>query len=210
MILVGQFDSPFVRRVAVTLHHYGMPFTRNTMSVISDAAEMARINPLGRVPSLVLDNGEVLIDSNAIADHLEEVAGDKGNLIPSAGEERRRVLRLVAASCGVVDKAIAIVYEKLFHERQQLSQRWLVRCEGQVANTLRYLESHASGKWIAGERFSQADIMTGATLGYLTLRLPELFSSESYPHLAALSDRCEALACFVACRPGANETVPAP
>jgi glutathione S-transferase len=70
MILVSQVDSPFVRRVAVTLHHYGMPYTRNTMSVIGDAAEMARINPLGRVPSLILDNGEVLIDSNAIADHL--------------------------------------------------------------------------------------------------------------------------------------------
>jgi glutathione S-transferase len=210
MILVGQFDSPFVRRVAVTLHHYGMPYTRNTMSVISDAAEMARINPLGRVPSLILDNGEVLIDSNAIADHLEEAAGDRANLLPPAGEERRRVLRVVAASCGVVDKAIAIVYENLFHERQQLSQTWLGRCEGQVASTVRYLESHMTGAWIAGERFSQADIMTGATLSYLTLRLPALFPREAYPQLAALSDRCEALPCFAACRPGANETVPAP
>jgi glutathione S-transferase len=210
MILVGQFDSPFVRRVAVTLHHYGTPYTRNTMSVISDAAEMVRINPLGRVPSLILDNGEVLIDSNAIADHLEEAAGDRANLIPSAGEERRRVLRLVAASCGVVDKAIAIVYENLFHERQQLSQTWLRRCEGQVASTLRYLESHMTGAWIAGERFSQADIMTGATPGYLTLRLPALFSRDMYPRLAVLCDRCEALECFAACRPGSNETVPAP
>ncbi len=209
MILVGQFDSPFVRRVAVTLHHYGMPYTRNTMSVISDAAEMARINPLGRVPSLILDNGEVLIDSNAIADHLEEAAGDKADLIPPAGEERRRVLRVVAASCGVVDKAIAIVYENLFHERQQLSQVWLDRCEGQVDNTLRHLESHMTGMWFAGERFSQADIMTGATLGYLTLRLPALFPRETYPRLAALSDRCEALECFVACRPGAHEKAPA-
>jgi len=209
MILVGQFDSPFVRRVAVTLHHYGMPYTRNTMSVISDAAEMARINPLGRVPSLILDTGEVLIDSNAIADHLEEAAGDRANLIPSAGEERRRVLRVVAASCGVVDKAIAIVYENLFHERQQVSQTWLDRCEGQVANTLRHLESHMTGVWIAGGQLSQADIMMGATLGYLTLRLPALFSRETYPRLAALSDRCEALECFVACRPGAHEKAPA-
>ena len=210
MILVGQFDSPFVRRVAVTLHYYGMPYTRNTMSVISDAAEMARINPLGRVPSLILDTGEVLIDSNAIADYLEEAAGVRANLIPSAGEERRRVLRVVAASCGVVDKAIAIVYENLFHERQRVSQAWLDRCEGQVAQTLRYLESHVTGVWVAGDRFSQADIMTGATLGYLTLRLPTLFPRETFPVLATLSDRCEALQCFAACRPGVNETVPAP
>lgn len=209
MILVGQFDSPFVRRVAVTLHHYGMPYTRNTMSVISDAAEMARINPLGRVPSLILKDGEVLIDSNAIVDHLEEAAGHRANLIPQEGDDRRRVLRLVAASCGVVDKAIAIVYENLFHERQHTSQAWLERCEGQVAHTLRYLESHMTGAWIAGERFSQADIMTGAMLGYLTLRLPALFPRALLPRLAELSDRCEALESFAACRPGVHETVPA-
>lgn len=209
MILVGQFDSPFVRRVAVTLHHYDMPYTRNTMSVITDAAEMARINPLGRVPSLILENGEVLIDSNAIADHLEEVAGDRADLIPSAGEERRRVLRLVAASCGIVDKAIAVVYENLFHEPQHASRAWLDRCEGQVTHTLRYLESHITGTWIAGDRFSQADIMTGAMLGYLTLRLPALFPRTSLPRLAVLSDRCEALGSFAACRPGAHETMPA-
>jgi glutathione S-transferase len=61
MILVGQYDSPFVRRVAITLHQYGLPFQRNTMSVFADG--MAQINPLVRIPSLVLDDGETLVDS---------------------------------------------------------------------------------------------------------------------------------------------------
>ena len=66
MILVGQYDSPYVRRVAITLHHYGIAFKRNPISVFTDAADMAKINPLVRIPSLVLDDGEVLIDSGAI------------------------------------------------------------------------------------------------------------------------------------------------
>jgi glutathione S-transferase len=92
MILVGQYDSPFVRRVAVTLHHYGMPFSRNRISVFSDADKMATINPVVRIPSLILDDGSTLIDSAAILDWLDEQAGDKA-LTPRGGDDRRDVWR---------------------------------------------------------------------------------------------------------------------
>ena len=82
MILVGQFDSPFVRRVAVTLNHYHMPYTRNPISVFRDVSEVQKINPLVRVPSLILETGEVLIDSSAIIDHLDEMAGPARALLP--------------------------------------------------------------------------------------------------------------------------------
>ena len=85
MILVGQFDSPFVRRVAVTLNHYHMPYTRNPISVVRDVGEMQKINPLVRVPSLILETGEVLIDSTAIIDHLDEMAGPARALTPAHG-----------------------------------------------------------------------------------------------------------------------------
>jgi glutathione S-transferase len=65
MILVGQYDRPVTRRVAIALHHYGMPFTRDTRSIFGDAAAVAKISPLTRIPALVLDDGEVLIDSAA-------------------------------------------------------------------------------------------------------------------------------------------------
>ena len=65
MILVGQYDSPVTRRVAIALHHYGIPFARDTRSIFSDAAAVGRISPLTRIPALVLDDGEVLIDSAA-------------------------------------------------------------------------------------------------------------------------------------------------
>ena len=73
MILVGQYDSPFVRRVAISLHHYGIPFERNRLSVFQPG--MAEINPLVRIPSLVIDGDETLFDSAAILDYLDELAG---------------------------------------------------------------------------------------------------------------------------------------
>src|SRR5512137_2415970 len=110
MILVGQFDSPFVRRVAVTLNHYHMPFTRNAISVFRNVDDMQRINPLIRVPSLILQTGETLIDSSAIIDHLDEMAGPARALTPAHGPERRKVLQAVVMALGTTEKAVALFY----------------------------------------------------------------------------------------------------
>ncbi len=88
MILVGQYDSPVTRRVAVALHHYGMPFTRDTRSIFGEAQAVAKISPLTRIPALVLDDGEVLIDSAAILDYLDEEAGDESGDRPLAVRPR--------------------------------------------------------------------------------------------------------------------------
>ena len=104
MILVGQYDSPFVRRVGVTLHLYGIPFTRNAISVFTDVDEMARINPLVRIPSLVLDSGETLIDSAAILDTLDEMVGPSRALTPPSGTARRRVMQATALAAGAISE----------------------------------------------------------------------------------------------------------
>lgn len=207
MILVGQYDSPYVRRVAITLHHYGIAFTRNPISVFTDAADMAKINPLVRIPSLVLDDGEVLIDSGAIIDHLDEVAGPARALTPRSGAERRRVLKIVAAAAGAIDKAGAVVYERHFHEPTAVNPDWLARCKGQLLGALRFLEGQSTGDWFVGGRFTQADLTTAAMLGYLKLRVPEV-SEEPFSKLRQLSQRCEAMPAFLAARPSANEVMP--
>src|SRR4030095_12242372 len=104
MVLVGQYASPSWRRVAITLHHYGLAFTRNPISVFTDARAMAGINPLVRIPSLVLDDVEVLIDSGAIIEYLDELVGPERALTPRQGAPRRRVLQLVAVATGAIDK----------------------------------------------------------------------------------------------------------
>jgi len=100
MELIGSYGSPFVRRVAVTLHLYGMAFTQLPLGTVPDAAAIRAKNPLGRVPALVLDDGEVLIDSLFIIDWMDEQAGARA-LVPRAGAERRRVNRLTALAAAV-------------------------------------------------------------------------------------------------------------
>jgi glutathione S-transferase len=104
MILVGQYDSPYVRRVAISLRVLGFAYEHDTRSVFTDFDAMREINPLGRIPSLMLDDGEVLIDSAAILDWLDQSVGPERALIPPAGPERRRALRLIALATGAIDK----------------------------------------------------------------------------------------------------------
>jgi len=92
----GMFDSPFVRRVAITMHRYDMPFEHLDWSVGRDFARIRGYSPLGRVPTLVLDDGEVLTESAAILDFLDGQVGPQRALLPASGAERRRALQLMA------------------------------------------------------------------------------------------------------------------
>jgi glutathione S-transferase len=208
MILVGQYDSPFVRRVAVTLHLLGLPFTRNTQSVFADAEAMRRINPLGRIPSLVLDDGEVLIDSWAILDHLDEIAGPARALLPPSGAARRRALRITAMATGAVDKAGAIVYERLLRPADKQYQPWVEHNMTQLASTLDALEALPNSPWLMGGKLSQPDISTACMIGYLRLRLQDSILPARYPKLERLSDAAEAMPAFRSARPAETETMP--
>ncbi|MGH6854042.1 MAG: glutathione S-transferase family protein [Aestuariivirga sp.] len=209
MILVGQYDSPFTRRVAVTLHHYHMPFERNTLSVFRNAAKMRKINPLTRVPALILRNGEVLIDSVAIIDHLDELAGPARALVPPHGPERRKVLQATALAQGVAEKVAQATYERFYHTPKGLSKEWEKRCLSQVIAALKQLESQCGAPWFFDMHMSHADVMTGCLIGNVKLRVPEVFSAKKYPKLHGLSLHCEMMDEFVKSRIGANETMPA-
>jgi glutathione S-transferase len=207
MILVGQYDSFYVRRVAVSLHLLGVPFSRNTISVFSNAEEMRRINPLGRIPSLVLDGGEVLIDSAAILDHVDEVVGPERALLPSRGPERRRALRLMALATGTIDKAGAIVYERTLRPAEKRYAPWEERCRIQVATGLLSLERDTGSTWYLGGRPLQPDITVACMVSYLRHRLPEVLKSE-HPRLERLCDAAESLEAFQRTRPAEDEKMP--
>jgi glutathione S-transferase len=208
MTLVGQYDSPFVRRVAITMHLYGLPFRRNTISVFGDSAEMAKINPIVRIPSLVLEDGGVLIDSAAIIDYLDHRVGPGRALTPSEEPERQRVLQVVAYATGAVDKLGTITYEQHFHPPQHVSQEWVARCHKQLEGALQVLEDIPKEPYFLGETLTQADITTGVMIGYMKLGRYIPFPASRYPTLEALSQRLEALEAFVAARPSPEETMP--
>ena len=139
MILIGQYDSPFVRRVGIALRLYSLPYEHRPWSVFGDAERIAQLNPLRRVPTLVLDTGEVLIESGAMLDHLDELVGPERALIADSGDARRHALKVCALATGLSDKAVALLYERAMHEA--VSDRWTERCHAQIGDVLATLEA---------------------------------------------------------------------
>ncbi|HEX6016240.1 MAG TPA: glutathione S-transferase family protein [Geminicoccaceae bacterium] len=197
MILIGQYDSPFVRRVAIALRLYAMPFEHRPWSTYGDADRIAPFNPLRRVPTLVLDDGETLIESAVILDHLDELAGPGRALIAARGPERRRALKVCALATGLADKAVSLFYERTFHP--QASQVWTDRCRAQIGDALAALESARTGRddpfWF-GPQIGHADIALACALRFLGEAHPGLYDIARWPALAAHSERCELLPVF--------------
>ncbi|MEI7601430.1 MAG: glutathione S-transferase family protein [Aestuariivirga sp.] len=208
MILVGQFDSPFVRRVAVTLNHYHMPFTRNAISVFRNIEDMQRINPLIRVPSLILETGETLIDSSAIIDHLDEAAGPARALTPAHGPERRKVMQAVVMGLGLMDKCVALFFERLFHIDKHINRDFEKRMMLQISAGLEKLEHDCGAPWFFDSKMTQADITAGCLIGYIKIRVPDVFPLDKYPKLHHLALHCETKEDFVKARPSPGETAP--
>ena len=197
MILIGQYDSPFVRRVAIALRLYALPFEHQPWSTFGDADKIAPYNPLRRVPTLVLDGGESLVESTAILDYLDEMVGPDRAMLPAKGPERRRQLRICALATGLGDKAVSLVYERVLRKEQL--KLWVERCEAQIAGVLDVLEQERAAVktpyWF-GERIGHSDIAVACVLRFTGEAHPALFSAAHYPALTAHAARCEALPPF--------------
>jgi glutathione S-transferase len=197
MILIGQYDSPFVRRVAIAMQLYGFEYDHRPWSTFSDGERVAAYNPLRRVPTLVLDDGEALVDSAAILDWLDERAGPETALIASSGAPRREALRICALATGLADKAVSLFYERLLH--REVSKTWVDRCEGQIGAALGLLEkdrnAHPTPYWF-GERMGHGDIAVACALRFLREAHPALWTPDIFPALAAHAERCERLDVF--------------
>ncbi|MEA2940437.1 MAG: hypothetical protein QOD09_966 [Bradyrhizobium sp.] len=197
MILIGQFDSPFVRRVGIALRLYDLPFEHRPWSTFGDADKIAPYNPLRRVPTLVLDDGAVLIESTAILDYLDERVGPSRAMIAENGPRRREALKVCALATGLGDKAVSLVYERLLHREK--SEVWMKRCETQIAGVLDALEAERakrkSAYWF-GDKIGHADIAVACVIRFAREAHPGVFDARRWPALAAHADRCEALPPF--------------
>ncbi len=197
MILIGQYDSPFVRRVALALRLYDLPFEHRPWSTFGDAEQLAAFNSLRRVPTLVLDDGEVLIESMAILDYLDERVGPEKAMIAESGPARRHALKICALGSGLADKAVSLIYERVL--RQEQLQLWVERCQAQIGGVLDVLEKEraavATPFWF-GDRIGHADIMVACALRFTGEAHPALFTPARHPALTAHAARCEALPAF--------------
>ncbi|MBL8574817.1 MAG: glutathione S-transferase family protein [Hyphomicrobiaceae bacterium] len=197
MILIGQFDSPFVRRVGIALELYGLPFEHRPWSVFGNVAEIRPFNPLVRVPTLVLDDGDVLIESHAILDYLDSLVPVDARLFPTAEPARHRAIKVAALATGLADKAVSLFYEKRLHT--ETSAIWIDRCRAQIGAVLAVLEAERAGiatTWWFSDRLGHADIAVACALRFVGEAHPGLIDWSAFPALTAHAAACEALPAF--------------
>jgi glutathione S-transferase len=137
-----------------------LPYAQNDLSGFRNRAEVRAANPLGRIPALVLDSGETLVDSAAIVDHLDEVVGRERALTPRSGAERRAVLRVAALMMGACDKGLHAAYERNHHPPEKVHQPWIDDCTAQMTQALAAVEAMATPgqDYLLLGRLTQADI----------------------------------------------------
>ena len=205
MILVGQYDSPFVRRVAVAMHLYAMPFERRILSVFRDFAAVLKLNPLGKVPVLQLGDGELLFDSRAILDYLDGSAEPDRRLVPTQEPHRRSVLRIEAVALGLTEKLYERVFEYARRDPAKRDAAVLQRVEQQIASALSWLEAMRPSPWLYGDRLTRADLTAAIALTYMREKAPTLLVAAHHGFLVAHCDRCESLSPFASAAYSADE-----
>jgi glutathione S-transferase len=202
VLLIGVNRSPFTRRVAITLHVYGVSFEQRELSGFANRDDVRRSNPLGRIPALVLDDGETLLDSGAIIDHLDEVYGRERALTPPAGADRRAVLKIAAMMMGACEKFLHAAYERNQRPADKRHQPWIDDCIAQATHALTAVEAMIGpeqGYLLLG-RLTQADVTA-----FITERLGRVIggidTDAQMPRLRALTRRLAEHPAFRATEP---------
>lgn len=198
MKLIGRNLSPYTRRVAVAMNLMGVPHERSYLSPWQEAQakDIRAINPLIRVPILVLDDGETLIESGAMLDHLMEGAGPQQALIPPAGKDRRACLRITAIGTGIMDKGVNAFYERTKRPAEKVHQPWHDHLAAQVTGGLETLEAMPMSPWFLGEKMTLADVTAAVAVTFLRRTNPDLVPPGKYKKLEALAAKCEAMPAF--------------
>lgn len=203
MKLIGQYDSPFVRRVGITLNHYGAEFEHLRYSVFRDAELIAEYNPLRKAPTLVLDGGLALTESSLILELLDEWAAAgrwqraQRLLLPRKGPQRLQGLWFCGLAQGAMEKAVSLVYEEQIRDR--VFGPWKRRCETQIQSTLRVLEGAVTGGvtgFVLGDEFTHPDIAASCLLTFIDGAVPQAAQGLELPKLRAIQTNLEQRSTF--------------
>jgi glutathione S-transferase len=205
MQLIGMLDSPYVRRVAISLQLLGLPFEHRSVSVFRGFAEFAAINPVVKAPTLVCDDGTVLMDSTLIVDYAEALAATRRHartsLMPAGIEERRRALRVLGLALAACEKSVQIVYEHGVRPAEKLHQPWVDRVGGQLRAACDALEAELRQQplAVASDTIDQAGLTTAVVWHFMqALSTSGAAPAGEYPLLQAHSHAAEQLPAFAA------------
>jgi len=204
MRLIGYMDSPFVRRTAVTMQFLDIDYEHQELSIFRNFDEFRLINPLVKVPTLVLEDGEVLVDSTLIIHYLETHVARR-SLMPPDPAACRAASRQIGTALVAMEKVGALIYETGQRPAELQHQPWIDRLHKQLRSAVDLMESAVSAnaaagrEWLHGPALTQADISIAVAWKFVLHVDASEIKAEEYPALAAFSARAEQLPEFLAC-----------
>ena len=189
MKLIYSPTSPYVRKVRIVFLEKKVDIDLESNSVWAADTNIGTYNPLGKVPCLVLDDGEAIQDSRVIAEYADALS-PVSKLIPADHRERATVKTWEALADGLVDASILARLEKTWRPANEQSQAWIDRQVGKINAALRRMsEQLGENAWCFGNQITLADIAVGCALGYLAFRFPEIQWQSQYPNLERLHQK---------------------
>jgi len=198
MKLIGSLTSPYVRKARIAFLEKKIDVELIIDPVWSADSQLPGVNPLGKVPALIMEDGGAMFDSRVIVEYADTLS-PVGRLIPSTGKEKAAVKTWEALADGVLDAAILVRLEKTWGPRDgQLCQSWVDRQMQKVAAGLQAM-SDGLGKnpWCFDNHFGLSDIAVGTALEYLRFRFPEITWGQDYPNLADLVNKLQTRSSFI-------------
>jgi glutathione S-transferase len=208
MQLIGMLDSPFVRRVAISLQLLDLPFEHQSVSVFRGFDRFCGINPVVKAPTLICDDGEVLMDSTLILEYAEALSAAVSgrSLVPSDIPGLQRSLRVTGLAMAACEKSVQIIYERELRPAEKLHQPWLARVSGQLLAACDALEAvfERQPVAVASATIDQAALSAAVAWNFTQQMTPEAVPAARYPALAALSAAAERLPEFAAAPHGAG------
>jgi glutathione S-transferase len=199
--LIGMLDSPYVRRVAISLRMQDIVFSHESLSVFSNFDAFASINPVVKAPTLVTDDGTVLMDSGLILEFAERLVGLSFSLTPRDLKEHALAQRIIGLALAACEKTAQIVYEHNLRPSEKWHGPWLDRVQGQLIAAYGLLEKEVvrADPWLFADGLLQADITSAVAFRFTREMLPDVLDIEAYPALSGLSRRAEETEAFRAC-----------
>lgn len=203
MKIIGSLTSPYVRKVRIVFSEKKVEASHEIENVWSADTKISATNPLGKVPCLLLEDGEAIYDSRVIAEYADTLS-PVGKLIPAESRERATVKTWEALADGIMDAAILARLEATWRPAEQQSPAWIDRQMGKIDAALRQMSAQlGENAWCHSNQITLADIAVGCALGYLAFRLPNIQWQTQYPNLERLYQKLAQRASFI-------ETAPPP
>jgi glutathione S-transferase len=212
MQLIGMLDSPYVRRVAIALMHLGLPFEHRPISLFRHLEAFTAVNPLLKAPTLVADDGTVLMDSSLIIDYAASLVPEAPSLHPRAPKARLRAARLIGLALTVCEKSVQLHYERTLRPPEKQFESWVARVRGQLFAGLDALDGEINGGkgWLFEDRMTLPDITLATAFAFTQGYLADVVDKTRYGAIASLSARAEATPEFRAAPPEDGVTVSQP